>query len=119
LRRDRELDRTNNLDSPGAVLWTRFADLSNGESDFLTSYIGAPALPMWKQPFDVNDPVNTPRGLNPAYAPAQTALADAVKQLRAAGIPLMRRCAITRPPPTAALADRFTAAGAKSGCSTR
>jgi acyl-homoserine-lactone acylase len=81
-------DRTNNLDSPGAVLWTRFADLSNAETDFLTSYIGAPALPMWKQPFDVNEPVNTPRGLNPAYAPAQTALADAVKQLRAAGIPL-------------------------------
>ena len=81
-------DRTNNLDSPGAVLWSRFADLSNAETDFLTSYVGAPALPMWKVPFDVNDPVNTPRGLNPAYAPAQTALADAVKQLRSAGIPL-------------------------------
>ncbi len=81
-------DRTNGLDSPGAVLFQRFSELSNAETDFLTSYAGLPAVPMWKVPYLPTDPVNTPSGLNPAYAPAQTALADAVAQLRAGGVPL-------------------------------
>ncbi|MEX2196408.1 MAG: penicillin acylase family protein [Thermoleophilaceae bacterium] len=83
-----EWDRTDNLDSPGAVLFKRFADLSLAGTDFLVSYAGISTHPMWKVPFDVNDPVNTPRGLNPAWAPAHAALADAVKQLGEAGIPL-------------------------------
>jgi acyl-homoserine-lactone acylase len=81
-------DKTNGLDSPGAVLFQRFAELSYANTDFLTSYAGLPPVPMWKVPFVVTDPVNTPSGLNPAYAPAQTALADAVAQLRSGGVPL-------------------------------
>jgi acyl-homoserine-lactone acylase len=81
-------DRTNGLDSPGAVLFQRFSELSYADTDFLTSYAGLPAVPMWKVPYLPTDPVNTPSGLNPGYAPAQTALADAVAQLRAGGVPL-------------------------------
>jgi acyl-homoserine-lactone acylase len=82
-------DRTNNLDSPGAVLFQRFSELSYIEVEFLTSYAGVPvAFPGWKIPFDPANPVATPSGLNPAYLPALTALADAVKQLRAGNVPL-------------------------------
>ena len=82
-------DRTDNLDSPGAVLFKRFADLSMASNDFLISYVGANGAPMWRVPYvPGGDPVNTPSGLGPAWAPAQRALADAVTQLRAAGIPL-------------------------------
>jgi acyl-homoserine-lactone acylase len=82
-------DRTDNLDSPGAVLFKRFADLSMASNDFLISYAGANGAPMWRTPYmPGGDPVNTPSGLGPAWAPAQVALADAVTQLREAGIPL-------------------------------
>ena len=82
-------DRTDNLDSPGAVLFKRFADLSMAGNDFLISYAGANGAPMWRVPYvPGGDPVNTPSGLGPAWAPAQQALADAVTQLKAAGIPL-------------------------------
>lgn len=79
---------TDNLDDPGSVLFYRFAKLSLADLDFTTSYAGLPGQPMWTTPFLVNDPVNTPNGLNPVYLPAYNALADAVKELRAAGIPL-------------------------------
>jgi len=82
-------DRTDNLDSPGAVLFKRFADLSLASNDFLISYVGANGAPMWRVPYvPGGDPVNSPSGLGPAWAPAQQALADAVTQLKAAGIPL-------------------------------
>jgi acyl-homoserine-lactone acylase len=81
-------DRSNNLDSAGAVLFTRFAERAMASIDFATSYAGLPNLPMWRVPFDVNDPVNTPRGLNPAWPLASTGLASAVADLRKAGIPL-------------------------------
>jgi acyl-homoserine-lactone acylase len=86
-----EWDRTDNLDSPGAVLFKRFADLSLAENDFLISYAGANGAPMWKTPYVpvAGDPVNEPSGLGPAWSPiAQQALADAVTQLNEAGIPL-------------------------------
>lgn len=82
-------DRTDNLDSPGAVLFKRFADLSMASNDFLISYVGANGAPMWRTPYvPGGDPVNTPSGLGPAWAPAQRALADAVTQLKEANIPL-------------------------------
>lgn len=83
-------DRTDNLDSPGAVLFKRFADLSLASNDFLISYVGANGAPMWRIPYvpGAGDPVNQPSGLGPAWAPAQQALADAVTQLKAANIPL-------------------------------
>ncbi len=80
--------RSNRLDDPGAVLFYRFAKLSLAELDFTTSYAGLPGQPMWLTPFRLDDPVNTPSGLNPAYLPAYTALADAVLDFAAAGIPL-------------------------------
>ncbi len=80
--------RTNTLDDPGAVLFYRFAKLALADLDFTTSYAGLPGQPMWTVPYDHQDPVNTPTGLNPAYVLAYNALADTVKEFRAAGIPL-------------------------------
>lgn len=79
---------THTLDDPGAVLFTRLTELAFADLDFLISYVGISANPMWKIPFDINDPVNTPAGLNPAYLPIYNALGDTVKQMRDAGIPL-------------------------------
>lgn len=80
--------RSNTLDDPGAVLFYRFSSLALVELDFTLSYIGVSAAPFWRQPFNISDPVNTPTGLNPSYLPAYNALADAVKEFNAAGIPL-------------------------------
>ncbi len=80
--------RTNTLDDPGAVLFYRISQLALAETDFLTSYVGLSFNPMWRTVFDLRDPVNTPRGLNPAYAVVYTAIADAVKEFRAADVPL-------------------------------
>jgi acyl-homoserine-lactone acylase len=83
-------DRTDNLDSPGAVLFKRFADLSLASNDFLISYVGANGAPMWSTPYvPGGDPVTTPKGLGPAWRGiAEQALADAVTQLNVAAIPL-------------------------------
>lgn len=81
-------DRTMNLDSPGSVLFQRIADRTQADTDFLTSYVGAPGIPMWKQPYTPGDPVGTPKGLNPAYGVAYQAFADAVAELNALKIPL-------------------------------
>ena len=83
-------DRTDNLDSPGAVLFKRFADLSMASNDFLISYVGANGAPMWRTPYAPGgDPVAEPSGLGPGWTPlAERALADAVTQLKAANIPL-------------------------------
>ena len=80
--------RTNTLDDPGAVLFYRFASLAMADLDFTLSYAGLSASPLWLQPFNPSDPVNTPSGLNPVYLPVYNALADAVKEFTAAGIPL-------------------------------
>jgi acyl-homoserine-lactone acylase len=73
----------DDLDSNGAVLWRRFV------SRALASVGGAVSNPTpYTQPFDVNDPVNTPRGLNTANPQVQEAFADAVADLNSAGIPL-------------------------------
>ncbi|MFF2774162.1 penicillin acylase family protein [Streptomyces sp. NPDC058052] len=47
-----------------------------------------PAARQWKVPFSAADPVRTPRGLDTGTAGFAKALADAVAELRAAGIPL-------------------------------
>lgn len=70
-------DKTYNLDSPGALLFRRFA--SRGLANSGT---------MWKVPFDPNDPVNTPNTLNTLDPAVGQALANAVTDLRGAGIPL-------------------------------
>jgi len=80
--------KTNTLDDPGAVLFYRVAKNAMADLDFTTAYAGLPAVPVWRTPFLLNDPVNTPSGLNPAYPLIYTAVADAVKEFEANGIPL-------------------------------
>jgi acyl-homoserine-lactone acylase len=78
--------RTDELDDPGAVLFRRWA------GRVLTSVGGVVPPPgVFTTPFDPADPVNTPRGLNTANPQVGQALADAVKELRDAGIPLAAR----------------------------
>ncbi len=80
----------DDLDSRGAVLFRRFASraypstqsLPNGTQG--STELGARAF---SQPFDPNDPVNTPRGLQNSPE-VRSALAGAVQDLRGAGIPL-------------------------------
>ena len=77
-------DGRDDLDSPGAVLFRRFA------SRALSSPVpvgGPPASP-YATPFDASDPVGTPNGLNTDSPAVRAALADAVDDLRGAQIPL-------------------------------
>jgi acyl-homoserine-lactone acylase len=79
-------DLHDNLDSKGAMLFRRFA------SHVLAAPGGAPVNPVasyvWAKPFDANDPVNTPSGLNTFNPQVRSALADAVTDLENANIPL-------------------------------
>jgi acyl-homoserine-lactone acylase len=73
-------DKRANLDSRGALLFREF-------------WNAASALPnKWLVPLDPLDPVNTPRGLNPAVAPQMLAALNAAAQkLQGLGIPLDAR----------------------------
>ncbi|GAB3437032.1 hypothetical protein GCM10027569_91390 [Flindersiella endophytica] len=68
-----------NVESRGALLfglyWERL-------------YRALPDEVLWKVPFDVHDPVNTPNTLNTAAPEVRTALSAAVQQLQQEGIPL-------------------------------
>ncbi|WP_405640813.1 penicillin acylase family protein [Streptomyces sp. NBC_00019] len=68
-------DRTVNTDSRGALLFDRL-------------WRKIPAAQLWEVPFSAADPVHTPNTLNTAAPAFATALADAVTELRAAGIAL-------------------------------
>jgi acyl-homoserine-lactone acylase len=68
-------DRTVNTDSRGALLFDRL-------------WRKIPAAQLWKVPFSAADPVHTPNTLNTASPAFATALADAVSELRTAGIAL-------------------------------
>jgi acyl-homoserine-lactone acylase len=72
-------DRTMDTGSRGALLFDRFWRA-------LTRAV--PAGELWKVPFSPADPVRTPNTLNTGAQGVATALADAVGELRAAGIPL-------------------------------
>ncbi|WP_405813309.1 penicillin acylase family protein [Streptomyces sp. NBC_01390] len=75
-------DRTMNSDSRGALLFDRF----------WRKLLGAvPSAQRWKVPFSAADPVGTPNTLNTDAPGFTKALADAVTELRAAGIPLGAR----------------------------
>ncbi|MEH0420713.1 penicillin acylase family protein [Streptomyces sp. B21-083] len=75
-------DRTMNSDSRGALLFDRF----------WRKLLGAvPSAQRWKVPFSAADPVGTPNTLNTDAPGFTKALADAVTELRAAGIPLDSR----------------------------
>jgi acyl-homoserine-lactone acylase len=71
-------DRRNNVDSRGALLFDRF----------WLRVAATASADLWKVPFDVADPVNTPNTLNTGNPAVARALADAVAELEAAGIPL-------------------------------
>ncbi|MFC7818542.1 penicillin acylase family protein [Streptomyces sp. NPDC057367] len=75
-------DRTVDTGSRGALLFDRFWRA-------LTKTV--PAGQLWKVPFSPADPVGTPHTLNTGAPGFTTALADAVGELRAAGIPLDSR----------------------------
>lgn len=68
-------DRTADTDSRGALLFDRF-------------WRRLPASQVWRVPFSAADPVHTPNTLDTTAPAFATALADAVAELRAAGIPL-------------------------------
>ncbi|MER7572570.1 penicillin acylase family protein [Streptomyces sp. NPDC126514] len=72
-------DRTTDAGSRGALLFDRFWRK-------LTATV--PSAQLWKVPFSASDPVSTPNTLNTAAPGFATALADAVGELRAAGIAL-------------------------------
>lgn len=81
--------RRDDLDAPGALLFRRFVanlfvqDVPTGTSASSFGFADA-----WATPFDVNDPVNTPRGLNIANPHVQFALASAISDLQGNNIPL-------------------------------
>lgn len=68
--------------SRGALLFDRF---------WRKLTAAMPAAQRWRVPFSAADPVHTPNTLNTAAPGFATALADAVAELRTAGIPLASR----------------------------
>ena len=69
-------DKREDSTSKGALLWRRFWSRAAGAA-------GGP----WLVPFSANDPVNTPNTLNTLHPTVQTALGDAISDLRGAKIP--------------------------------
>ena len=78
----RAWDLHDNLDSRGAILFRRFASRALGA----VPVAGTPGL--YTTQFDFADPVHTPYGLNIANPVVEQSFADAVTDLRNAGIPL-------------------------------
>jgi acyl-homoserine-lactone acylase len=82
-------DRTDRLDSPGAPLFRRFGEnlslqtIPTGSSSNMGAFID-----VWTVPFDPDDPVHTPAGMNVANPHVQIALADAMADLQGANLPL-------------------------------
>jgi acyl-homoserine-lactone acylase len=70
-------DLHENLNSSGAVLFRRFVD-----------HAMADELSPFSTPFNVDDPVNTPSGLNTSDPEIKTDLGDAIADLENARIPL-------------------------------
>jgi acyl-homoserine-lactone acylase len=80
-------DLHDNLDSNGAILFRRFATRAL-DTNGLPLSPPTGDLSVFSTPFDANNPVNTPSGLNIASPKVIAALADAVTDLNNAGIPL-------------------------------
>jgi acyl-homoserine-lactone acylase len=82
-----EWDLRENLDSRGAVLFRKFWDhLTGGPQG--TAYTYSHVAPYWKTPFDPDNAVRTPAGLNTADPEVTLALGDAIADMRDADIPL-------------------------------
>jgi acyl-homoserine-lactone acylase len=78
----RAWDLKDDLDSRGAILFRRFASRALGA----VPVAGTPGL--FTTQFDADDGVHTPNGLNVANPAVEQSFADAVRDLRNAGIPL-------------------------------
>ena len=74
-------DKTSNVDSVGNHIFEEFVKR-------LPSGGLLPGPSIWKVPFNVNDPVNTPRDLDETNKAVITAMKDAIAYLRAKGIPM-------------------------------
>lgn len=72
-------DASQNLDAVGAHVWLEFWRRASAATGF------------YRTPFAASDPVNTPRDINTASPQVQSALADAVQQLRDLGIAMDAR----------------------------
>lgn len=83
-------DRTDNLDSRGALLFRRIATRLLGQTLPSGTTTQTRIFPTsgFLLPYNPADPVNTPSGLNVANPTVQQALADAVAELRVLNIPL-------------------------------
>lgn len=86
-------DRTASLDAIGLPAWREFwNNLSSGNASY------------WKTPFDVADPVNTPRDLDTSLPAVRRALFDGQQRLLAAGVDLqapLRQIQVSGIDPTA------------------
>lgn len=80
-------DLKENLDSRGAILFRRFWD-HLASSTQSTAYTYSHVAPYWAKPFNANDAVHTPSGLNTADPEVATALGDAISDLRQAKLAL-------------------------------
>ena len=74
-------DLHENLNSEGAELFRLFWDHADGST-------ATTAVSPFSTPFNVNDPVHTPSGLNTSDPAVRTALGDAIQDLEGAHIPL-------------------------------
>jgi acyl-homoserine-lactone acylase len=81
-------DGRDTLDSRGAPLFRRFATRLLGASVPGDPAQGTQPSGVFTTPFDPDDPVGTPSGLNTASPAVRAALGDAVQDLKAANIPL-------------------------------
>jgi acyl-homoserine-lactone acylase len=84
-----EWDVHDDLDSNGALLFRRF--VSRAFAFDVGGQANVPVLPapaVFSTPFDENDPVHTPNGLNTANPDVNEALAGAVRDLETCGFPL-------------------------------
>jgi acyl-homoserine-lactone acylase len=80
-------DLHENTNSQGSILFRRFWDhLAGGTQATAEGVAGAAAF--WQTPFDANNAVNTPSGLNTSDPEVATALGDAIKDLQDANLPL-------------------------------
>ncbi|MEN8719471.1 MAG: penicillin acylase family protein, partial [Oceanococcaceae bacterium] len=79
-------DGSTKLDSPGALLFDRFmvnafiTSVPTGTVPTALNYVD-----LWTTPFNPNDPLNTPAGLNILNPHVQLALASAISDLQGAG----------------------------------
>ena len=80
-------DVRDDIPSRGALLFRRFATHATAAP----AAVGGQPVSPYDVPFDPDDPVNTPRGLNTNSSAVRDALAKAVTDLKNAGIPLDAR----------------------------